>query len=90
MSNDQRRFNGIDSTPYHVNARCKTKTYEEKIESNLPKGKRKDGREFGEARKLCNEIQVKTKHQKHIHNYLLINFRYEIRCNIKSKRFSLY
>lgn len=50
---DQKRFNGIESVPYHVNARCKTQTYEEKIANNLPKGKRKDDRAFGEARKIC-------------------------------------
>lgn len=57
MASDQRRFNGIESIPYHVNARCKTKTYEEKVASNLPNGKRKDARGFGEVRKICESIE---------------------------------
>lgn len=53
MTTDGRRFNAIESIPYHMNARSKTKTYQEKIEETLPNGKRRDGRNFDEARKIC-------------------------------------
>lgn len=53
MSGDQKRNVVPESVPYHVNARIKTKTYEEKLATTIVNGERLDGRAFGEARKIC-------------------------------------
>lgn len=53
MSGDPKRIPAPESVPYHVNARIKTKTYEDKLATTLVNGKRLDGRAFSEARKIC-------------------------------------
>lgn len=53
MSGDQKRIPAPESVPYHVNARIKTKTYEEKLATTIVNGKRLDGRAFSDARKIC-------------------------------------
>lgn len=53
MQYDQKRINGPESVPYHLNARHKTKSYEDKLAIVFAKGKRLDERKFDEARKIC-------------------------------------
>lgn len=53
MSGDSKRLPAPESIPYHLNARHKTKTYEEKLATTLAGGKRQDSRPFQETRKIC-------------------------------------
>lgn len=57
MQTDQKRINGPESVPYHLNARCKAKSYEDKLAIVFENGKRQDKRAFDEPRKICKEKQ---------------------------------
>lgn len=53
MASDTKRIPAPESIPYHLTARQKTKTYQEKLATALQNGKRQDKRKFEEARKIC-------------------------------------
>lgn len=50
---DLKRIPGPESVPYHLNARHKTKSYQEKLAIVLAGEKRLDSRQYDEARKIC-------------------------------------
>lgn len=53
MATDTKRIPAPESTPYHLPARQKSKSYQEKLAITLESGQRKDKRKFEEARKIC-------------------------------------
>lgn len=53
MASDTKRIPAPESVPYHLTARQKTKTYQEKLATTLQGGLRQDQRKFAEARKIC-------------------------------------
>lgn len=53
MATDSKRLPAPESIPYHLTARQKTKTYQEKLATTLEGGQRLDKRKFAEARKIC-------------------------------------
>lgn len=55
MASDTKRIPAPESTPYHLTARQKTKSYQEKLATTLHGGKRQDKRKFEEARKICRQ-----------------------------------
>lgn len=53
MASDTKRIPAPESIPYHLTARQKTKTYQEKLAIALQNGQRQDKRKFEDARKIC-------------------------------------
>lgn len=53
MTTDLKRISVPESIPYHLYARKKTKSYQEKLVTIFDDGKRRDDRKFEEARKIC-------------------------------------
>lgn len=53
MSNDLKRTPNSETVPYHLNARHKTKSYQEKLSTVLAADKRLDSRKCDESRKIC-------------------------------------
>lgn len=53
MASDTKRIPAPESIPYHLTARQKTQTYQEKLTTTLQNGQRQDRRKFEEARKIC-------------------------------------
>lgn len=58
MASDSKRLPAPESIPYHLTARQKTKTYQEKLSTALQNGQRRDQRNFEEARKICKFFMV--------------------------------
>lgn len=58
MTTDVKRIPVPESIPYHLYARKKTKSYQEKLVTILDGGKRRDNRKFEEARKICMYFKV--------------------------------
>lgn len=61
MPQDQRRINGPETTvAYRYHSKVNLKTYEEKLADAFHKqtGRRSDGRQLLEARKICNTTNL--------------------------------
>lgn len=85
MSGDQKRIPAAESVPYHVNARIKTKTYEEKLATTIVNGKRLDGRTFSEARKNCKCSTVCLFRNSSSYDFLFLFFSSKAECDIEGK-----
>lgn len=53
MASDSKRLPAPESTPYHLGARQKTQSYQEKLATTLLGGERLEKRKFEETRKIC-------------------------------------
>lgn len=92
MATDLKRIPAPESTPYHLSARQKTQSYQEKLATILQGGQRQDKRKFEETRKIC----------KWIHSTIIVDvlsilvsvgisiFSSQAQRYIESKRFRLY
>lgn len=90
MTTDAKRIPVPESIPYHLYARKKTKSYQEKLVTILDGGKRRDDRKFEEARKICMYSKVNFDVNKVFIYIWNMIFSFEIKCYIKGQRVSLY